>query len=87
MRESDLLSEFGEINIYSLDWKKQLPSTVREGEPVRVVVMRKMEGEKESTEYPVFELKDQQKYYKMTLSVLPGRWKGRGLLGCQINPL
>jgi hypothetical protein len=82
-----LLSEFGEINIYSLDWKKQLPSVVRESEPVRVVVMRKVEGEKENTENPIFELKDKQKYYKMTLFVVPGRWKGRGLLGCQINPL
>lgn len=86
VREGDLLSEFGEINIYSLDWKKQIAGAVKEGEAVRLVVMRKVEGEKAS-EFPCFELKDKQTYQKMVLEVVPGRWKGRGLLGCQINPL
>jgi hypothetical protein len=48
--------------------------------------MRKVDEEKTETTFPMFELKDKNSYWKITLQVLPGRWKGRGLLGCQINP-
>ena len=39
----DLLSEFDEINIYSLDWQKQIPGVVKEGIALKVVVMRKVD--------------------------------------------
>jgi hypothetical protein len=49
--------------------------------------MRKVEEGNTAAAFPVFELKDKQSYWKIILQVLPGRWKGRGLLGCQINPI
>lgn len=37
----DLVSEFGEVMIYSMDWKKQITGLVREGVAIRVIMMRK----------------------------------------------
>lgn len=80
------MSELDEINIYSLDWQKQIASVVKEGIPLKVVIMRKVDSENK-VEGQMFELKDGNKYEKMTLELIPGRWEGRGLLGCKIDPL
>ena len=37
----DLLSEFSEINIYSIDNLKQIPKYVKEGLEIPLVVLRK----------------------------------------------
>lgn len=66
LKVGDLLSEFGEINIYSLDWLKQIPGEVQEGRAIRIVVMRQREvgqNEKES----IFVLKDGNSYQKIEL--------------------
>ena len=80
------MSELGEINIYALDWQKQIVSVVKEGIPLNVVIMRKVDSENK-VEGKVFELKDGNKYEKMILELIPGKWEGRGLLGCKIDPL
>ena len=64
MQPADLLSEFADINIYSLDWLKQLPTAVKEGQPVRIVLLRKTE-EAASVENQVFLLKDGSCYRKI----------------------
>ena len=83
---NDLLSEFGEVMIYSLDWKKQLAGSVKEGQPVREVVMR-VKTEEKVAKWPVFRLKDGKDYAKVELTITPRPWHGRGLLGCKIDPL
>ena len=40
LKVGDLLSELAEINIYSLDWQKQIAGVVKEGIPLKLVVMR-----------------------------------------------
>ena len=72
--------------IYSLDWKKMLAGAVREGQGVRVVVMRVV-GEGGEEKWPVFRLKDGRDYAKVEMLVTPRVWHGRGLLGCKIDPL
>lgn len=82
----DLVSEFAEINVYSMDWMKQIASAVREGIAVRLVVMRKVSASEQHAA-PVFTLKDGEEYYRLELHLTPARWEGRGLLGCKIDPL
>ena len=53
---------------------------------MKVVIMRKVDSE-QKVEGKIFELKDGNKYEKMILELTPGRWEGRGLLGCKIDPL
>ena len=43
LKVGDLLSEMGEVNIYSMDWQKQIAGVVREGIALKVVVMRKVD--------------------------------------------
>jgi hypothetical protein len=71
--------------IYSLDWMKQIPTIVKEGVPIKVIVMRKA-TEGETLDYPSFELKDKNRYYRIELFLVPARWEGKGLLGCKIDP-
>ena len=40
LKVGDLLSELAEINIYSLDWQKQIAGVVKEGIPLKLVIMR-----------------------------------------------
>jgi 26S proteasome regulatory subunit N4 len=63
LQVEDLLSELAEINIYALDWQKQIAEVVREGQPLKLVVMRPIEAEGKS-EYSVFLLKDGRHYEK-----------------------
>ena len=42
LKTGDLLSEFSEVNIYTIDSIKQIPKYVKEGLDVPVIVMRKV---------------------------------------------
>lgn len=82
----DLLSEFAEVNIYTLDNIKQIPRFVKDGLPIDIVLMRKLEGKEENGDKS-FALKDGQRYLRVDLKVTPTIWEGKGLLGCKFNPL
>jgi S1-C subfamily serine protease len=40
LKVGDLVSEFADVTIYSMDWIKQLGQTVREGEELKLVILR-----------------------------------------------
>lgn len=81
----DLLSEFAEVNIYSLDNLKQIPRHVKEGLEIDIAVMRKVS--QDASGENIFELKDGNKYQRTKCKVTPSTWEGKGLLGCKIDPL
>ena len=85
LKVGDLVSEFSEVNIYSIDNLKQLPKYVKEGNPIPIVVMRKCADEGSGPN--IFILKDGNKYEKIKCTVVPSKWVGKGLLGCKIDPL
>ena len=86
LKVGDLLSQFDQINIYSLDWLKQIAGVVKESVVVSIVIMRVVEGQTKS-EGAVFRLKDGNDYIKIKIQLTPSRWEGRGLLGCKIDPI
>ena len=49
-----------------------------------MIMMRK---HVEGSAFPFFELKDKKLYDKVELKLVPCKWEGRGLLGCNIEPL
>lgn len=85
LKVGDLVSEFSEVNIYTLDNIKQIPKYVKEGSPLAIIVLRPTVDEAEGE--TVFLLKDGKKYEKISCKVLPSKWMGKGLLGCKIDPL
>lgn len=80
----DLISEMGPVNVYSVDWREQLPTVVKEGVSMSVVVMRKTPKTEEGQK-SLFLLKDGHHYLKIMLQLTPARWEGRGLLGCILD--
>lgn len=44
LKVGDLLSQFGQINIYSLDWLKQIAGVVKESVPIGIIIMRVVEA-------------------------------------------
>ena len=59
---------------------------MKEGHPMKIVIMREVSGE-EKPEGEVFLLKNGKNYQKRELMLTPGRWEGRGLLGCKIDSI
>ena len=92
IRKDDLLSEFSEITIYTVDNIKQIPKHVKEGHKIVVIVLRMVEIVSESSESDlkkeeIYLLKDGKHYKKIKCDVIPEKWTGRGLLGCKIDPI
>ena len=56
-----MVSELDEINIYSLDWQKMVPGVVKEGMPLKLIVLRKVDTE-DKIENQIFTLKDGNNY-------------------------
>lgn len=43
LKVGDFVSEFSEVNIYTINNLKEIPKYVKEGKPVDIVVLRRVE--------------------------------------------
>lgn len=92
MKVGDLLSEFSEVNIYTMEPFKQIPRFVKEGLKIKLILLRKMTDSQEQELYmsqgiKCYQLKDKNHYAKLEIEVIPSQWIGKGLLGCKIDPI
>ncbi len=65
---------------------KEIPKHVREGKPLKIVVLRPLSS-KTTLGENIFELKDGKNYEKKTIEVIPAAWAGKGILGCKFDPI